>query len=189
MSTDWERTRRPLKRVTSPAWPGNDLAVKHGADSSRLVEARAGELRVDVLRMAPWLDRPEYAVAVHRFLRAESRALMLHEHIERTVASAGAGKVAARVWEQATAADRLAAQLGNVLGLDPLGLARLRSATAESITAEQSLADLAAEGRQIRLRRQAELDAAAATAAGAGGEAPASASQPLNGADGEEVPE
>jgi hypothetical protein len=68
----------------------------------------------------------------------------------------GVGKVPLRSWEQATAADRLAAQLGNVLGLDPLGKARLQSLVAGTEVAMRSLADLAEEGRLIAERRRTE---------------------------------
>jgi hypothetical protein len=59
-----------------------------------------------------------------------------------------------RVWEQATAADNLAARLGNTLGLDPSGRARLKQTVA---TTEASLADLAARGAEITRRRDLAL--------------------------------
>jgi hypothetical protein len=48
------------------------------------------------------------------------------------------------VWEQATAAARLAAELGSDLGLDPISHARIRalSSGAEAIEAAASLAEL-----------------------------------------------
>ncbi|MGH9120468.1 MAG: hypothetical protein ACRDYC_00750, partial [Acidimicrobiales bacterium] len=137
--------------------PGNVEHVTHGARSPRIVEERAASMRTGLLDVAPWLDCPEYAMATARFLRAEARALLLHSWIVEVSKTQGVGKVAVRLWEQVTAADRLAAQLGNVLGLDPLGLARLRQATAGSVLAESSLAGLAAEGRAARERAAIRL--------------------------------
>jgi hypothetical protein len=48
------------------------------------------------------------------------------------------------MWEQANATDRLAADLGNRLGLDSAGRAQLRQTVAST---EHTLADLAADGR------------------------------------------
>jgi hypothetical protein len=149
MGSDW--TPRPAQ----PYQPGNLERVTHGAGSERMIAARAEIVRSELLDFAPWLAEPEFAPAVARWLRAEARALMIHEHIERVTAAQGAGKVAVRLWEQATAADRLAAQLGNVLGLDPLGKARLKQAAAGAIHAEASLADLAAAGQAALARRSA----------------------------------
>jgi hypothetical protein len=146
-------TAQPESR---PGWwrppmavPGNTAALKHGADSDRMIEARAALVRSEILEVAPWLAEPEFAPAVARWLRAEARSLMLHDHIAAVTARDGAGKVAIRLWEQVTAADRLAAQLGNVLGLDPLGKARLRQAAAGAEMATASLADVIASGRTI----------------------------------------
>jgi hypothetical protein len=95
--------------------------------------------------------------AVTRYLRAESRALLLHEHIEKLCAEKGAGAVASRVWEQVTACDRLAAQLGHDLGLSPRGRAEVRKATADAEVAGATVADLAEQGKLIRQRRAALL--------------------------------
>lgn len=166
---------------TTPAWyrpstpyePGNTAHLVHGGDSERMIEARAVEVRSMLLVVAPWLDVPEYAPAVARFLRAESRSLMLHEHIVKVTDTAGAGKVSSRLWEQATAADRLAAQLGNVLGLDPLGRARLQQATAGAELEAISLAQLAEQGRQTRAGQATTIPASR----------PDSAPLPLNRSD------
>ncbi len=148
-------------RLDQPPPRGNTFSLVHGGDSPRTIEARAAEARTALLDICPWLDEPAYAPAVARFLRAEARALLLHGHIAATAREKGVGAVASRLWEQATAADRLAAQLGNVLGLDPLGRARLQSLTAGAEVAVASLASLAAEGRAIR---EAAGEAAAVTA-------------------------
>ena len=111
-----------MSGVREPFADGNSVALTHGAYSGRAIEAKAATVRETLLEVAPWLDQQEYAPAVARFLRAEARSLLLDEAIRNQAAERGGpDKVAMRLWEQPTAADRLAAQLGNVLGLDPLG--------------------------------------------------------------------
>jgi hypothetical protein len=136
------------------SWPpfeaGHTLSIVHGADSPRTVAARAELVRPRLFEVCPWLHETMDVIAVDRFLRAEARALILHEHIAAVTDEKGAGKVPVRLWEQVTAADRLAAQLGNVLGLDPTGRARLQQTVAST---EATLADLAAQGAQTRGRR------------------------------------
>jgi hypothetical protein len=118
----------------------------HGADSPAAVEARAELVRHELFEVCPWLDQDKDVIAVARFLRAEARALMLHENITTVAARDGIAKVPVRQWEQATAADRLAAQLGNVLGLDPTGRARLQQTVAST---RRTLGDLIKTGGEI----------------------------------------
>ncbi len=146
-------------RLDQPPPRDNRFALSHGANSPRSIEAEAERVRAALIEVCPWLDQPEYAMAVSRFLRAEARALLLHAHIERVCEEQGAARVAARVWEQATAADRLAAQLGNVLGLDPTGKSRLQALVAGTELAVQTLGKLAQDGAAIAERRLAELEA------------------------------
>lgn len=141
---DWYRPPKPYE-------PGNLAHLKHGADSARVIEARAVRVRDEILEVAPWLDHPEYAPAVARFLRAEARALLIHENIVKISSERGADKVPVRQWEQATAADRLAAQLGQTLGLDPIGRARLQQAAAGAELTTATLADVLDRGRAARL--------------------------------------
>jgi hypothetical protein len=89
-------------------------------------------------------------------LRAEARALLAHEHILRVTADQGFEKVSTRLLEVAAASDRLAAQLGNVLGLDPLGRARLQQLAAGTQLTVESLGQLAARGQAIVEARLAE---------------------------------
>ena len=135
----------------APFERGNTVSLVHGADSPRTVEARAQEVRKELFAVCPWLHEEHDVIAVARFLLAEVRALILHNHIAKVCNSDGPGKVPVRMWEQATAADRLAAQLGHVLGLDPTGRARLEQTVAST---EETLTDLAERGRAIRKRRE-----------------------------------
>lgn len=148
-----------------PFQPGHTLSMVHGATSPRAIADRAEQVHAELLAVVPYLAEPKFAPAVARYLAAAAREALLHEHIQAVSAERGAGKVPARMWEQATAATRLAAKLGSDLGLDPIGHARIRALSAGAEATEATLADLVAEGRTIRARaeerrRQAALDAA-----------------------------
>jgi hypothetical protein len=153
---DWQRP---------PFEPGHTLSLRHGAYSERAIAARAEAVHAELLTFAPYLDEPRFLPAVQRYLDAAARELLLHEHVERLSAEKGTGAVPARVWEQATAAARLAAKLGSDLGLDPIGHARIRALSAASGASEasQSLAELTEQGRRIRLaaERRTAIDASA----------------------------
>ena len=60
------------------------------------------------------MARPTRVHAGHQpVAQSRDRALLLHEHITKVSADKGTGAVSSRTWEQATAADRLAAKLGS----------------------------------------------------------------------------
>ena len=140
-------------RERPPFPPGNKVALRHGAYSAEVIAARAKQVHVELLAYAPYLDEPRFLPAVARYLAAASREALLDEHIQQVSAEKGTGAVPARVWEQCTAAARLASKLGSDLGLDPISHARIRalSAGAESSEANASLAELSAEGRRVRI--------------------------------------
>jgi len=145
-----------------PAEAGNEKALTHGAYSPRMIEEKAADVRETLLEICPWLDVPEYAPAIARFLRAEARSLLLHSAILKQAAERGGeDKVSSRLWEQATASDRLAAQLGNVLGLDPLGRARLAQTASAAELNVHTLGDLAAAGRAVMAARPQTIEATA----------------------------
>jgi hypothetical protein len=154
-----------MGRERPPFEPGNQVAKRHGAYSERAIAERAEDVHAELLEHAPYLSESRFMPAVARYLAAASREALLHEHIERVTAAKGAGAVPARVWEQATAAARLAAKLGSDLGLDPIGHARIRALSAASGASEasQSLAELTEQGRRIRLaaERRTAIDASA----------------------------
>ena len=161
-STENEHELTPVVRKDGSAglpargysWPpfedGNPSKLVHGANHEPTIEARAAEVHAEILTVAPWLDSDEYAPAVARYLRAEARAQLLHAHIMATCETKGPDKVPSRVWEQATAADRLSAELGNVLGLDPIGRARLKQLASSAEISLLTLGELARQGRALR---------------------------------------
>jgi hypothetical protein len=145
-------------RVRPPFEPGNDLAeVKSGAYSPRRIAETAERVHEEIVAVAPWLDEPHFAPSIVRYLNAAARERLLHDHIMRMTEEHGVGSVSSRTFEQATAATRLAAKLGQDLGLDPIGHARLRAVAANASISAATLADLSAEGRQVRLRAEARL--------------------------------
>jgi len=135
---------------------GNTTALVHGASSERAIAARAEQVHAELLTIAPYLDEDKFLPAVRRYLQAASREALLHGHVERLSAEKGPGAVPARVWEQATAAARLAHKLSEDLGLTPHGHARIRALSASAGTTEATLEDLASRGREIRERRELE---------------------------------
>lgn len=142
-------------RERPPFQNGNATALVHGANSERAIAERAETVHAELLTFAPYLDEPRFMPAIQRYLSAAARESLLNEHIAKVSADKGAGAVPARVWEQCTAAARLAAKLGDDLGLSPIGHARIRalSAGAGASEASASLAELGAEGRRVRNAR------------------------------------
>jgi hypothetical protein len=144
-------------RERPPFAEGNTLALVHGGSSDRKIAEKAILVHKEIATVAPWLDEPHFAPAVARYLNAASRERLLHDYVMQRTAEHGAGSVAPRVWEQVTAAARLAAKLGSDLGLDPIGHARLRAVAANASISAATLADLSAEGRQVRLAAEARI--------------------------------
>ncbi len=112
------------------------------------------------LKYAPYLDETRFYPAIQRYLEATAREALLHHHITDLSATEGPGKVPQRVWEAATAASRLASQLGSSLGLDPLGHAKIRALSVSADATQESLVDLQTRGKAIRQRRAQALAAA-----------------------------
>lgn len=160
---EWRPNPNPKKDFE----PGHTLTLVHGANSERAIAAKAAEVHEELLTLVPYLAEEKFLPAVSRYLSAAAREALLHDYITALSAEKGPGAVPSRVWEQATAATRLAAKLGSDLGLDPLGHARIRALSAGAGVAEASLADLAAEGRRA-LAEADERHRVAAEAAGEG---------------------
>lgn len=64
-----------------PPAEGNTFAPVHGAESPRSIEAKAADVRKVLIEVGLWLEQPEHAPALARFLRTEARA-PVHRHIE-----------------------------------------------------------------------------------------------------------
>jgi hypothetical protein len=127
------------------ATPGDRIALKHGANSARSIAAKAEEVHAELLTVAPYLAEPKFIPAVHRYLTAAAREALLDAHIQSVSAEKGVGAISPKVFEQATAATRLAARLGSDLGLDPIGHARIRALSTGAEATEASLVDRLAD--------------------------------------------
>jgi len=159
MTADIEHPQSGEHKARGYSWPpfepGHTLSLVHGAHSPRAIAARAEVVHAELLEFAPYLAEDKFIPAVSRYLNAASREALLHEHITTLSDEDGPGAVPPKIWEQATAATRLAANLGSALGLDPIGHARIRALTSGAEATEATLGDLKTEGRAIRERRRA----------------------------------
>jgi hypothetical protein len=145
--------------IGKPAKPGNLLALKHGADSPRVIEVAARIIRRDVLEQCPWIAEPIFEDALFRYARSEARARLLSDHIFKVCEEQGAEKIPIRLWEGASAADNCAAKAAADLGLTPLSRAKLALLTTSNERAAQGLEELSATGAAIRAKRTAALEA------------------------------
>jgi hypothetical protein len=148
--------RRSTKPKAPPFQPGHELSLVHGASSPTKIRARAELVHQGLLEAAPWLDAPHFLPSVSLYLRSAARSSLLDEYIERVAAEKGIEHVPARTLEQATAASNRAFKQAEALGITPAGFNKLKLLAAGAAGAEQSLADLAAKGREIRQRRERE---------------------------------
>lgn len=147
MTTDWERTRPPLKRITSPAAPGNTLAVKHGAGSEHRWRPIANDLIAELLAERPWLA--QHRRSVEAWARVTAQVELISSWLDEVGLLDAAG-------EPRKACDRLdrlesrAQSLRADLAETPMAMARLLgtlTSTAATAGASDTLAALDAEGR------------------------------------------
>ncbi len=138
--------------------PGNQLSLKHGAYSPRVVGERAELVRAELLRLVPGLaDDPESASPLALYCRAVAREELAHEAIEagsinprlleivrRQIPQAiQPGNVSPRLLEAASAAARVAAELGAQLGIGPRAAAELRQIRSQAALNVAALAQQA----------------------------------------------
>ena len=106
------------------------------------IAERAALVHAALFDVAPWCAEDKFLPSVNRYLQATAREQLAHEALMAST------KLSPRLLETATAAARLAWQMGDQLGLTPAGHARLKLLVAGATEAEASLADLAEQGRQ-----------------------------------------
>jgi transposase-like protein len=128
-------------------------AEVHGAYSKVQIGKRAELVHRSLLSVAPWVAEAHFAPAVSRYLEATAREQLAHQAI---LGMEPGAKGFTRLLETGTAAARLAAKLGQDLGLDPIGHARLKETAASAELGVQSLEELATKGAALRERREAE---------------------------------
>ncbi len=135
---------------------GNEANLRHGADSERRIRPLADRLAADAVEQAPWLVRPAFAASLAAWARAEARALLIDEYLDRhgLLDADGVPRPAA------TYADRLevrAAALRGQLGLDPMSFAKLLATFSGTPGAADVLEALTAEGREVMTARAERL--------------------------------
>lgn len=144
--------REPSRRYSWPPFaPGHTLSRTHGAYSERELAPLADGLAAEVVDLAPWAARPQFAPGVRRWARAEAIAAKLWAFIAENgpLDADGNPRPALAVLERWEAA---AAARGASLGLDPAAMAKLLGALAVSSgneNAAEALDALRAEGRQL----------------------------------------
>ena len=161
------RSRRQDTPASTPSpargysWPpfdeGNLVAVRHGANSPRLVSDKAQAVRALLLERYPYLSDDAFVEALERYCRVEARALMLNAYIIEKAEREGIEKVPPTLWTEATRADALAQKCGQDCGLDPTGHARIARdlGLARNLGAQfgtKKLEALAASGHELRER-------------------------------------
>lgn len=110
---------------------GNTAALVHGAYSPRKVGERAELVRQELLTLSPSLaDDPESASPLALYCRAVAREELAHEAIEH--AAAASSPISPRLLEAASAAARVAKELGDALGIGPRAAAELRQIRAST---------------------------------------------------------
>jgi hypothetical protein len=147
-----------LERRPAPpnhAEPGNGRAVRHGAHSPELVEARARELAPQILGANGHLDAMRDGAAVARYAMALARVELVYrwlaEQGDPVFADVDAG-VAHGIYERLERWERQADAAEDRLAIAPLTRARLGL---DLLHARRSLEDELAEGRAVWARREA----------------------------------
>jgi hypothetical protein len=133
-----------------PFTEGNLMALRHGAESERVVDPVAAQLAGDLLADRPDLQRfPEALLA---WSRAEARCLLLERWIVEHGLLDAKGK--ATVSERLlVSCERLAMSLRERLGLDPKSEAELARDQADAAKNVVDLEVLRARGRQALAER------------------------------------
>jgi hypothetical protein len=143
----------------------------HGAYSEQAIAERAELVHGHLLEVCPWLTAPHFAPAVQRYVQATARETLAHDGLMAST------KLSPRLLEAATAAARLAWQMGDALGLTPAGHARLKMLVAGGEHAELSVIDT------IKARGQLAMAERDVSGTGSGALAAPGASEALDGTD------
>jgi hypothetical protein len=154
------RPPRGYTKTHPPYEAGNTFGLVHGAWSQRTVDAKAAELREQMLaalnEFAPWTSDPAFLFVVEVLFDALARKRLIQTHIEQVTAEGATAKVAMRLWDMANSTDRLILETCDRLGLAPEAKARLTKVTADSKSAELGLTALIEKGRQTKAGRAIE---------------------------------
>jgi hypothetical protein len=148
-----EGERRPAP--VAAAGLGNVRALRHGAHSSVLVEARARELVPAILAANPHLDEARDGAAVFRYCVALGRVERVYAWLtaqpDPVFVDLDAGR-AHGIFDRLERWERMAAGAESQLAISPLQRSRLGL---DLLQARRSLEDELAEGREAWRRREA----------------------------------
>ncbi len=132
------------------AWPGNDLALKHGAHSDSRIEPVAADITAHAIEAVPWLQAPEYAAALAAWSRAEARCALLADYLDEHGLLDEKGDVRPAA-DLVVKLERQASEARSKLGLDPISRAALERNLTTSARGRVDMAKELAEGRRLRL--------------------------------------
>jgi hypothetical protein len=128
------------------AWPGNTLALKHGAYSEGFMQPLADDLSQDLLERRP--DLATYPEAVSAWAYAETRAAIWRMLLDRGGLVDGNHDVREKWLKELRADERRAAEERRNLGLDPASHARLMRERAEATSKAIDLDSIRERGRR-----------------------------------------
>ncbi|MGH9195936.1 MAG: hypothetical protein ACRD1T_09375 [Acidimicrobiia bacterium] len=127
--------------------PGWLQDLRHGAESSRIIDPLANELVELVVADAPELAHPRFRFSLGAWARSEARAAILNLYLEK-VGFLGEGGEPRTLLNAVRAEERRAAEERRQLGLDPQSYLRMQREFAEVAKARVDLEKLQIEGRK-----------------------------------------
>lgn len=149
-------------RPAEPYQPGNTAALRHGANSERLVSERAKQVLAELIERWPWLEQAD-GVLVDVMVKAKVRYDALDEYaagvIEGTTEAyprkgyptVGVEAVPDRVWTALARQERSVIDAASKLGLAPVDRAQLfKDAGMARHFGRDGVTELAQRGRQLR---------------------------------------
>jgi hypothetical protein len=128
------------------AWPGNTLALVHGASSEGIIQPLADDLAAALLERRP--DLAAYPEAVSAWAFSETRAAVWRLLLDRGGLVDSDHKVRAEWLKELRADERRAAEERRNLGLDPASHARLMRERAEATSKAIDLDSIRERGRR-----------------------------------------
>ncbi len=141
-------------RSRAPFAPGNSVSVRHGAKSTRRMEALADAKLAEIRSQASWIEDVDQHT-LRAWLVAEARCDTLRRHtdlhglVDEKGRPTGAADFLIRC-------ERQASDLRSRLGLDPLSRGRLgRDVAVAHAVADAAVRSTAEAGRRIREQREA----------------------------------
>lgn len=146
----------PSLSTRPPFAEGNLAALRHGADSPRMVQPIADAIAQRLPEVAPWTARPAFDGARASLAWVEAQITLIRSHLDQVGLLDSDGKPR----PACDRLDRLEARAGSLrseLGLTPMSLAKLLASLATVAVAgrdEDGLAALKAEGAEIVAARE-----------------------------------